>query len=95
MIHRVSEKTNQKSTYNPIEEGNQSVVLQPEHPFLLPFHLNIPYISSVTQNSGLPPYSRCVGAGGSPSLSLVIKTLLLLHQIMAPGWSLGDFVTWA
>ena len=95
MIHRVSEKTNQKSTYNPIEEGNQSVVLQPEHPFLLPFHLNIPYKSSVTQNSGLPPYSRCVSAGGSPSSSLVIKTLLLLHRIPAPWWSLGDFVTWA
>ena len=96
MIPCVSEKKiSQRSTHDPIEEGNQSVVLQPEHPFLLPFHLNIPYISSVTQNLGLPPYSRCVGAGGSPSSSLVIKTLLLLHRIPAPWWSLGDFVTWA
>ena len=42
-----------------------------------------------------PPYRRCVGNGGSPSLSLVIKTLLLLHWISAPWWSLGDFATWA
>ena len=95
MIPCVSEKKiSQRSTHDPIEEGNQSVVLQPEHPFLLPFHLNIPYISNVTRNLGLPPYSRCVG-GGSPSSSLVIKTLLLLHRIPAPWWSLGDFVTWA
>ena len=53
MIHHISEKTNHKSTHNPIEEGNQSVVLQPEPPFLLPFYLNIPYKNSVTQNSGL------------------------------------------
>ena len=53
MIYRGSKKTNQKSTHNPIEEGNQSVVLQPEPPFLLPFYLNIPYKNSVTQNSGL------------------------------------------
>ena len=44
---------------------------------------------------GAPPYSCCVGIGGSPSLSLVIKTLLLLHRISAPWWSLGDFATWA
>ena len=67
MIHRVSEKTNQKSTYNPIEEGNQSVVLQPEHPFLLPFHLNIPYISSVTQNSGLFSLAAASVTVGAPA----------------------------
>ena len=67
MIHRVSEKTNQKSTYNPIEEGNQSVVLQPEHPFLLPFHLNIPYISSVTQNSGLLSLAAALVMVGAPA----------------------------
>ena len=42
-----------------------------------------------------PPYSCCDGIGGSPSWSLVIKTLLLLHRILAPWWSLGDFATWA
>ena len=38
-----------------------------------------------------PSYCRCVGYGGSPSPSLVIKTLLLLHQVSVPRWSLGDF----
>ena len=40
---------------------------------------------------GAPPYSCCVSNGGSPSSSLVIKALLLLHRISAPWWSLGDF----
>ena len=46
------------------------------------------------QKPGAPP-SRSVGIGGRPSSSLVIKTLLLLHGISAPWWSLGDFATWA
>ena len=67
----------------------------PETPIFQISRARIPYISNVTQNSGLLPYSHCVGIGGSPSSSLVIKTLLLLHRISAPWWSLGDFATWA
>ena len=68
MIPCVSEKKiSQRSTHDPIEEGNQSVVLQPEHPFLLPFHLNIPYISSVTQNSGLLSLAAVSVTVGAPA----------------------------
>ena len=83
-------RTNQNSTRNPSPEGDQS---DPETPVFQIFHALIPYISNVTQSSGLLPIA--VGIGGSPSSSLVIKTLLLLHQISAPWWSLGDFATWA
>ena len=58
------------------------------------FSMYTPYISNVIQNLGLLPIAA-VGVSGSPSSSLVIKTLLLLHQISAPWWSLGDFATWA
>ena len=83
--------TNQKPTHNPSKESDQSDIPLPRNSV---FHEHSLY-KQCNPKPGAPPYSRCVGNGGSPSLSLVIKTLLLLYQILAPWWSLGDFVTWA
>ena len=85
-------RTNQNSAPNPSPEGDQS---DPETPVFRIFCTIIPYISNVTQSSGLLPIAAAWVSGGIPSWSLVIKTLLLLHRISAPWWSLGDFATWA
>ena len=45
-------RTNQNSTPNPSPEGDQS---DPEAPVFLIFRAIIPYISNVTQSSGLLP----------------------------------------
>ena len=45
-------RTNQNSTPNPSPEGDQS---DPETPVFWIFHGRIPYISNVTQSSGLLP----------------------------------------
>ena len=39
--------------------------------------MNTPYISNVTKNPGLLPIAAASVNGGSPTSSLVIKTLLL------------------
>ena len=83
--------TIQKPTHNPPKESDQSDIPLPRNYF---FHEHSLY-KQCNSKPGVPPYSRCVGNGGSPSSSLVIKTLLLLHWIPAPWWSLGDFATWA
>ena len=85
--------TNQKPTQNPSKESDQSDIPQPRNSFFF-FHEHTLY-KQCNPKPGAPPYSRCIGNGGSPSSSLVIKTLLLLHRISAPWWSLGGFVTWA
>ena len=54
--------------------------------------VNIGRQAVLVLEAALPKHS---GAFGRPSLSLVIETLLLLHRISAPWWSLGDFATWA
>ena len=56
--------------------------------------MNTPYISNVIQNLGLLPRAAASVMVGA-QLELGNKTLLLLHQILAPWWSLGDFETWA
>ena len=82
-------RTNQNSTPNPSPEGDQS---DPETPVFQIFRENTLY-KQCNPEFRAPPYSCCIGIGGSPSSSLVIKTLLLLHRISAPWWSLGDFAT--
>ena len=84
-------RTSQNSTPNPSPEDDQS---DPETPVFRIFHENTLY-KQCNPELRAPPYSRCVGISGSPSSSLVIKTLLHLHPISAPWWSLGDFATWA
>ena len=87
--------TNQNPTPNPSTEGNQLEVSQPGNSRFSNFlHENTVY-KQYNPEFGAPLLNRCVGNGGSPSSNLVIKTLLLLHQISAPWWSLGDFATWA
>ena len=78
-------RTNQNSTPNPSPEGDQS---DPETPVFLNFSRDNTLYKQCNPELRAPPYSCCVviGVGGSPSLSLVIKTLLLLHQISAPWW---------
>ena len=83
--------TNQKPTQNPSKESDQSDIPLPRNSF---FHEHTLY-KQCNPKPGAPPYSHCIGNGGSPSSNLVIKTLLLLHRISAPWWSLGDFATWA
>ena len=85
-------RTNQNSTPNPSPEGDQSV---PETPVFLNFSRDNTLYKQCNPELRAPPYSCCVGISGSPRSSLVIKTLLLLHRILAPWWSLGDFATWA
>ena len=69
--------TNQEPTHNPSRESDQSDIPLPKNPF---FHVYSLY-KQCNPKPGAPPYSRCVGNGGSPSSSLVIKTLLLSHGI--------------
>ena len=83
--------TNQKPTHNPSKESDQSDVPLPRNSF---FHERSLY-KQCNPKPRAPPYSRCICNSGSPSSSLVIKTVLLLHRISAPWWSLGDFTTWA
>ena len=85
-------RTNQNSTPNPSPKGDQS---DPETPVFRIFLAIIPYISNVTQSSGLLPIAAASVLVGTPARRLVIKILLLLHRISAPWWSLGDFATWA
>ena len=88
--------TNQNPTPNPSTEGNQLDVSQPGNSrFSENFSRENTLYKQCNPELGAPPYSRCVGIDGSPSSSLVIKTLLLLHRISAPWWLLGDFATWA
>ena len=82
-------RTNQNSTPNPSPEGDQS---DPETRFSN-FSCDNTLYKQCNPELRAPPYSCCVSIGGSPSSSLVIKTLLLLHRISAPWWSLGDFAT--
>ena len=88
-------KTNQNPTPNPSTEGNQLDVSQPGNSRFSIFSRENTLYKQCNPEFRSPLLSRCVSNGGSPSLSLVIKTLLLLHQISAPWWSLGDFETWA
>ena len=88
-------KTNQKPTPNPSTEGNQLDVSQPRNSRFSNFSCENILYKQCNSELGAPPCSCCVGDGRSPSSSLVIKTLLLLHRISAPWWSLGDFATWA
>ena len=50
-------RTNQNSTPNPSPEGDQS---DPETPVFWIFHAIIPYISNVTQSSGLLPIAAAL-----------------------------------
>ena len=84
-------KTNQNPTPNPSTEGNQLDVSQPGNSHFSNFSRENTLYKQCNPEFRPPPYSCCVGVSGSPSSSLVIKTLLLLHQILAPWWSLGDF----
>ena len=71
-------RTNQNSTPNPSPEGDQSDL---ETPVFLKFsHKNTLY-KQCNPELRAPPYSCCVGIGGSPSLSLVIKTLAFASDI--------------
>ena len=71
-------RTNQNSTPNPSPEGDQSDL---ETPIFCIFPTIIPYISNVTQSSGLLSLACCICNGGSPSSSLVIKTLAFASDI--------------
>ena len=88
-------KTNQNPTPNPSTEGNQLDVSQPGNSRFSNVSCENTLYKQCNRELRAPPYSRCIGIGGSPSSSLVIKTVLLLHWISAPWWSLGDFATWA
>ena len=73
--------TNQNPAPNPSTEGNQLDVSQPRNSHFSNFlHENTLY-KQCNPEFGAPLLIHCVGNGGSPSSSLVIKTLLLLHQI--------------
>ena len=95
MIYCGNKKTNQNPTPNPSTEGNQLDVSQPGNSRFANFSRENTLYKQYNPEFGAPLLNRCVGNGGSPSSNLVIKTLLLLHQISAPWWSLGDFATWA
>ena len=87
-------KTNQKPTPNPSTEGNQLDVSQPRNFRFSNFSCKNTLYKQCNPEFGVPPYSRCVGICGSPSSSLVIKTLLLLHRTLRgtarEGLSLGS-----
>ena len=68
-------RTNQKPTHNPSKESDQSDVPLLRNSF---FHEHSLY-KQCNPKPRAPPYSQCGGNGGSPSSSLVIKTLLLLR----------------
>ena len=70
--------TNQKPTHNPLKESDQSGVPLPKNSFF--FHEHSLY-KQYNPKPRAPPYSHCISMGGRPSSRLVIKTLLLLHQI--------------
>ena len=57
-------RTNQNSTPNPSPEGDQS---DPETPVFRIFHEIIPYISNVTQSSGLLPIAAALVLVGAPA----------------------------
>ena len=57
-------RTNQNSTPNPSPEGDQS---DPETPVFWIFHAIIPYISNVTQSSGLLPIAAALVLVGAPA----------------------------
>ena len=57
-------RTNQNSTPNPSPEGDQS---DPETPVFLIFRAIIPYISNVTQSSGLLPIAAALVLVGAPA----------------------------
>ena len=57
-------RTNQNSTPNPSPEGDQS---DPETPVFRIFPARIPYISNVTQSSGLLPIAAASVSVGAPA----------------------------
>ena len=57
-------RTNQNSTPNPSPEGDQS---DPETPVFWIFLAIIPYISNVTQSSGLLPIAAALVSVGAPA----------------------------
>ena len=57
-------RTNQNSTPNPSPEGDQS---DPETPVFRIFREIIPYISNVTQSSGLLPIAAASVSVGAPA----------------------------
>ena len=57
-------RTNQNSTPNPSPEGDQS---DPEIPIFRTFPSRIPYISNVTQSSGLLPIAAASVSVGAPA----------------------------
>ena len=77
--------TNQNPTPNPSTEGNQLDIFQPENSRFSNFlHENTLY-KQWNPELGAPPYSRCVGIGGSPSSSLVIKLSCFYIGYRLPG----------
>ena len=84
--NRDQSKTN-THTQNKQTNKNQHTILRKKvtnqtSPYLeiLFFHEHSLY-KQCNPKPGAPPYSRCVSNNGSPSSSLVIKTLLLSHGI--------------
>ena len=75
MIYRGNKKTNQNPTPNPSTEGNQLDVSQPRNSRFSNFSRENTLYKQCNPELRAPPYSCCVGNGGSPSSSLVIKTL--------------------
>ena len=66
-------KTNQNPTPNPSTEGNQLDISQPGNSHFSKFSRENTLYKQCNPEFRAPPYSRCVGNGGSPSWSLVIK----------------------
>ena len=77
--------TNQNPTPNPSTEGNQLDISQPGNSRFFNFSRENTLYKQCNPEFEAPLLSCCVGNGGSPSSSLVIKTLLLLHRIRLPG----------
>ena len=74
-------RTNQKPTPNPSTEGNQLDVSQPRNSRFSNFSRENTLYKQCNPELRAPPYSCCVGIGGSPSSSLVIKTLAFASDI--------------
>ena len=87
--------TNQEPTHNPSKESDQSDILLPRNPF---FHIYSLY-KQCNPKPRAPSYSHCVGIGGSPSSSLVIKLSFFCTGYQLPGghWEilqLGHNTSW-
>ena len=79
-------KTNQNPTLNPSTEDNRSDISQPGNSRFSNFSRENTLYKQCNPEFGAPFLSCCVGYRGSPSSSLVIKTLLFLHRIPVPWW---------